>query len=215
MKRRSLTADKIIDAAMEVADAEGVEALSMRKLASLLNVTAMSLYNHVGSKDEVLELMLGRVVTQIARPEAGGYWETMMRRRAHSMREVLLSHRWASTLLISRISMGDAILRDIEATLGCLVAGGFTYRQADWARNAIDSHVYGYTFQELNTPVDPDEYRSAAATYLPMISQAEYPHIHEASLEIAKGEYDGRTDFSFGLELILKGLRNWVAGTAP
>jgi AcrR family transcriptional regulator len=214
MKRRSLTAEKIIETALEFADNEGFEALSMRKLAGLLNVTAMSLYNHVAGKDALLELMLGKVVAEIDSPTIGGDWEVMMRRRAHSLRQVLLRHRWASTLLISNISLSEPILRDIDATVGCLVAGGFTYAQADWARNAIDSHVYGYTIQELNFPVEPDQYNVAAAQFLPMIPQADYPYMYEAASEIIAGTYNGMTSFDFGLELVLSGLRRWQTKSA-
>ena len=101
-------------------------------------------------------------------------------------------------------------MHDINATVGCLVTAGFSYAQADWARNAIDSHVYGYTMQELNIPVEPDEYRAAAAQYLPMISNTDYPFMHEAAVQIIEGKYDGLTQFSFGLELVLDGLKRWL-----
>ncbi len=182
----------------------------MRKLARALNVTAMSLYNHVTSKDDLLDLMLNQVVASFKSPETGGDWEAEMRRRAQSMRQALLANRWASTLLISRIAIGEAVLRDTDATLGCLVTAGFTYAQADWARNAIDSHVYGYTIQELNYPVEPDVYQDAAAEYLPLIPKADYPFMHEAAVQIIEGHYDGITRFDFGLELILDGLKRWV-----
>lgn len=210
VKRRRLTPEAIVSKALRLADEEGFEALSMRKLAGSLGVTAMSLYNHVSGKDDLLDLMLNRVVAEIESPMVGGDWAEMMRRRSHSMRQALLRHRWAPPLLISKIALGEEILRDINATLGCLVRAGFTYGQADWARNAIDSHVYGYTMQELNFPVAPEEYKVAAAQFLPMISKADYPFMHEAAAQIIGGEYDGMTEFSFGLELILDGLKRWL-----
>ena len=206
-KRRGLTSEIIVNKALALADEEGFEALSMRKLAGSLGVTAMSLYNHVSGKDDLLDLMLNRVVAEIESPTVGGNWAEMMRRRSHSMREALLRHRWASPLLIAKIALGEEILRDINATLGCLVSAGFTYGQADWARNALDSHVYGYTMQELNYPVAPEEYKTAATQFLPMISKADYPFMHEAAIQIIKGQYDGMTKFGFGLELILDGLK--------
>lgn len=209
-KRRLLTADAIVTRALKIADEEGFDTLSMRKLAGSLGVTAMSLYNHVAGKDDLLDLMLTHVVAEIESPTIGGAWDVMIRRRAHSMREALLRHRWASTHLVSKITMGAPVLRDIDATLGCLVTAGFTYAQADWARNAIDAHVYGYTMQELNIPVQPDEYRATAARYLPQISKADYPFMYGAAVVIADGTYDGVNEFGFGLELILDGLKRWV-----
>ncbi len=210
-KTRTLTAKKLVASAIKLADNDGIDTLSMRKLATVLNVTAMSLYNHIASKDELLDLMLNEVVSGFENPQLGGDWEAEMQRRAHSMRRALLTHRWAATLLISRIAIGEAVLRDTNATVGCLVTAGFTFGQADWARNAIDSHVYGYTIQELNYPVDPSEYKAAAAQYLPMISIEDYPFMHEAAVQIIDGKYDGVVQFDFGMELILDGLKRWIA----
>ncbi|MAM63747.1 MAG: TetR family transcriptional regulator [Maritimibacter sp.] len=194
---------------MRLADAEGLEGLSMRRLAGALGVTPMSLYNHVAGKEELLDAMVDAVVAQIDSPEIDGDWRAMMRRRALSMREVLMRHRWASIPLISRMTSGAAILRDTNATLGCLVTAGFTYPQADWARNAIDNHVYGYAFQEVNYPVDPEGYKAAASRFLPRIPASEYPFLHEAARQIAEARYDGITRFEFGLDLILDGLEAW------
>ena len=207
--KKTLTPEKVVSKAMELADSGGIEALSMRKLAHTLGVTAMSLYNHVEGKENLIGLMLNQVVAEFESPEIGGDWQEMMRRRAHSMRRALLRHRWAPTLLISKIAIGDAIMHDHDTTVGCLVTAGFTYGQADWARNAIDSQVYGYTIQELNYPVAPEEYRAAAAQYLPMIPKQDYPFMHEAAVQIIDGKYDGVTRFDFGLELILDGLKHW------
>lgn len=209
--RRVLTAEQIVSKALELADREGIDSLSMRKLAGSLGVTAMSIYNHVAGKDALLDLMLNRVAAEIESPIIGAEWEAMLRRRAHSMRQALLRHRWAPTLLISKITVGDEILRDVNATIGCLVTAGFTYAQSDWARNAIDSHVYGYTMQELNMPVEPEEYREAAAQFLPLIPETEYPFVFGATMQIIDRKYDGKTQFGFGLEVILDGLKRWVA----
>lgn len=210
-KRANLSVQTITAAAIALADAEGIDALSMRRLAAQLGVTAMSLYNHVANKDALLDLMLDAVAAQIEIPQIGAPWQGEMRRRAFSMQAMLRKHRWASPLLFSRIVLSDAILREGDATIGCLLASGFTHAQADWAKNAIDNHIYGYMLQELNFPVTPEGYREAAQQALPMIPADQYPHLHEASRQITTGAYDGRTDFGFGLELILKGLADWIA----
>lgn len=209
--KRTLSREKIVSAAMELADRDGIDALSMRQLATTLGVTAMSLYNHVSNRDELLDHMVERVAEKITTPTIGSDWESELWTRAQSLRTVLLQHRWALTIMISRIALGNSVNRDANATVGCLVECGFDYRQADWARNAIDSHVYGYVVQELNFPVEPDEYRAAAKQYLPMIDRQSYPYIHAASAEVADGTYDGMTDFDFGLGLVISGLKRWLA----
>ncbi len=214
MQKRSLSAEKIVALAIETADRTGIDALSMRGLATSLQVTPMSLYNHIANKDALLDLMLDRVIAKVALPadpHTRGDWEAFMRQRAHSMRATLLRHRWALPMIISRIALGDAVKRDSNETLKCLVEGGFTYPQADWARNAIDSHIYGYVLQELNFPVKADEYQATAARYLPMIEREKYPYSYEAAAAVAKGHYDGIISFDFGLDLIINGLGRWVA----
>ncbi|MGJ8528948.1 TetR/AcrR family transcriptional regulator C-terminal domain-containing protein [Maritalea sp.] len=213
-KKRTLSKAKIISQALALANTDSIDKLSMRKLADALGVTAMSLYNHVGSKDDLIDVMLNEVVSQIGPPAAiDGDWQQTMRQRAISYRQTLLENRWAAPMLISRIVVGDAILNDIDATVGCLVNSGFSYAQADWARNAIDSHIFGYTTQELNYPVAPQDYKHAAEQFLPMIPQRQFPFMHEAALQIIEGKYDGMTQFEFGLDLILDGLHRWQKQT--
>lgn len=209
-RRRNLSKEKVVTEAMRLADADGLDALSMRRLARAVGVTPMSLYNHVANKDVLLDEMVGEVVSAIQSPQIGGDWRLMMRQRALSMRDVLLQHPWAAIPMISRITQGEATLRDINATVGCLVTAGFSYAQADWARNAIDNHVYGYALQEANYPVAPEDYKSAATAYLPTISETDYPFLHEAARQIAEERYDGKTQFEFGLDLILDGLSDWL-----
>jgi len=212
-QKRTLTKQKVVAKALAIVDADGLDSLSMRRLAHSLGVTPMSLYNHIANKDMLLDEMVNAVVAKIETPTVGGAWDVMMRRRARSFRSVLLAHPWAPVQLVSRIAMGEAVLHDINATVGCLIEAGFTYAQADWIRNSIDSHVYGYTLQELNYPVDPETYRSAAAQFLPMIPVTQYPYMHAAAQQIIDGQYDGRTQFDFGLDIILDGVRRrWVNG---
>ncbi|TDP42634.1 TetR/AcrR family transcriptional regulator C-terminal domain-containing protein [Nocardia ignorata] len=204
--RTPLSRERILRAAIALADAESLDALSMRKLAKALGVEAMSLYNHVAHKEDILDGLIDLVVEEIYVPEAGGDWQEELRRRAISAHEVLLRHRWATGLLGSRVNVGPAMLRYVEATLACLIAAGFTYEQADRAWNALDSHIYGFTLQAVNFPLDPSEYASSAEEFLPLIPTETHPHMHTLASLVIDGKHSGTADFTFGLNLLLEGL---------
>lgn len=178
----------------------------MRKIAQELGVQAMSLYNHVANKDDMLDGIVDIVIGEIEVPDLGVDWRTAMRRRANSAHEVLLRHPWATTPIVSRINVGPAMLRYIDATLGCLCEAGFSFELVDRAWNAIDSHIYGFTLQELNFPIETTEYAKVAQDYIPNIPADKYPYMNRLTYQIIDGHYDGIADFSFGLELILDGL---------
>ncbi len=211
VRRTPLTRDRVLRAAVRLADKQGLEALSMRRLAATLRVEAMSLYNHVANKDDVLDGIVDLVIGEIALPMPGGDWKAAMRTRARSAHTVLLAHPWAAMLVVSRINVGPNMLRYIDATLGSMRQAGLSWADTDRAWNAIDSFVYGFTLQLVNFPVEPDEYASAAAGYLDMIPATQYPYMHELSRLVAEGKHDGTHDFSFGLELILEGLEQRIA----
>ena len=196
----------MLHAAMRLADEGGIESLSMRKLAESLGVKAMSLYNHVANKDDLLDGIVDMVVSEIEVPDLKANWKTAMRRRAISAHQVLLRHPWASLPMVSRINVGPAMMRYVNATLGCLLEAGFSDELADRAWNAMDSHIYGFTLQALNFPIAASEYAATAADYLPMIPVDKYPYMHHLSVQVAEGRYDGIAQFEFGLDLILEGL---------
>ncbi|WP_330228384.1 TetR/AcrR family transcriptional regulator C-terminal domain-containing protein [Nocardia sp. NBC_00508] len=204
--RATLTRDAVLRAAVRLADEHGLAALSMRKLAQTLGVEAMSLYNHVANKDDLLDGIADLVVAEMALPEIGGDWRAALRARAASAHEVLLRHPWATGLIGTRINVGPAMLRYVDATVGCLLAAGFSLPQADRAWNALDSHLYGFTLQELNFPLEPSEYASAADEFLPRIPADQFPHMNALAQLVIDGKHTGIADFSFGLELILDGL---------
>jgi AcrR family transcriptional regulator len=205
-RRVPLTRERVLDAAVGIADANGIESLSMRKLAEALGVEAMSLYNHVTNKEDVLNGMVDKVVGEIEVPDGEVDWKVAMRRRAISSHQMLLRHPWAAMLIVSRINVGKAMLRYIDATIGCLRQAGFSYELADRAWNAIDNHIYGFTLQELNFPFDPSEYAQAAQDFLTLIPADTYPHMHGLSQQVIDGTHDGVQDFDFGLGLIIEGL---------
>ena len=205
-RRTPLSRARVLRRAVQLADKSGIESLSMRKLAQALGVEAMSLYNHVKNKDDLLDGMVEVVAKEIAVPAVGGDWKAEMRRRATSTHAVMLRHPWASQLMVSRINVGPVILRYVDATLGCLREAGFSFELADHAWNAIDSHIYGFTLQELNFPFEPDEYSEAAAGHIDLIPADRYPYLNGLSHHVMQGRYDGVHDFEFGLDLILEGL---------
>ncbi|MEW5838188.1 MAG: TetR/AcrR family transcriptional regulator C-terminal domain-containing protein [Pseudomonadota bacterium] len=203
---KSLTRDAVLSAAVRLADERGIDALSMRKLAETLGIEAMSLYNHVKNKDDLLDGMVDAVVAEIELPAANIEWKAAMRQRAISAQEVLLRHPWASMLIVSRINIGPAMLRYGDATLGCLRAAGFSYALADHAINAIDSHIYGFTLLKSNFPIEEKEYAQTAEKFLPKLPASNYPHVHGLAEEVLCGRYSGINEFTFGLDLILDGL---------
>ena len=202
-----LNRERILNVAIRLADEGGIGSVSMRKLAQELGVKAMSLYNHVANKDDVLDGIVDMAIGEIDLPTSIEIdWKSAMRRRANSAHEMLLRHPWSTMLIVSRINVGAAMLRYVDATLGCLREAGFSFEMADRAWNAIDSHIYGFTLQELNFPFEEAEYSEAAQKGLPLIPAQEYPYLNQLTHQIIAGHYDGIHDFEFGLELLLNGL---------
>jgi len=204
--RLPLTRERVLLVAIALADESGLGSLSMRLLADDLGVKAMSLYNHVAHKDDLINGMVDIIVGRITLPAVGGDWKSAMRQRAVSAREVFLKHPWAPLQVVSRINTGPAMLRLIDATLGCLHSAGFSYEAADQAWNALDSHLYGFTLQELNFPLKPELYACAARDFLPMLPSAHYPHMRALTERVISGRHSGLHVFQFGLNLLLDGL---------
>lgn len=205
-RREPLTREHILRTAIRVADAEGLDALSMRRLAQEVGVEAMSLYHHVANKDAVLDGIADLVVAEIAVPEIRGDWRAEMRKRSTSAHEVFLRHPWAALLVGTRVNVGPAMLRYVNATLGCLREAGFSWVLADRAWNTLDSHVFGFTLQELSFPLARDEYASAARMFLPMLPVEQYPYMRALTELVSEGEHHGVQDFQLGLDLLLDGL---------
>ncbi len=211
-RRAGLTRAWITEVALALADAGGVDRLSMRALAKELGVEAMSLYNHIRNKDDLLDAVVDTVVGRIDVPAIGGNWQDELRRRAQSMRTVFLAHPWAPPLIVGRINVGPNMLAFNEATLGCLNAAGFSYAQADHAMNALDSLIYGFHLLERSMPVQPEDYAEAASTHLPEIDPDRYPHFCALGQMVAEGSYDGVNHLAFGLNLMLDALAAQLKG---
>lgn len=213
-RRQPLTRDRVMAAALELADAEGLDALSMRTLARAVGVEAMSLYNHVANKDAILDGLVELVVAEIELPRraADEDWRAPMRRRAQSAHAALMHHRWATQLFVSRPHIGPNMLRYVDATLGCLREAGFDWALADHAWTAIDAYVYGFTLQKLEFPFEPDQYATMAAQGLPLIPAETFPHLHGLTLEVIARRHDGLHALELGLDLLLDGLERLRKG---
>jgi AcrR family transcriptional regulator len=213
--RAPLTRERVLQAAVELADAGGLELPTMRKLGEALGVQAMSLYNHVANKDDLLDGMIDMVFREIELPSQDGDWTTAMRLRAISVRAVLSRHRWAIGLMESRTSPGPATLRHHDAVLGCLRAAGFSLELAAHAYAVLDSYIYGFALQERGLPFDtPEETAQLAQVMVAQFPADTYPHLAEFTFgHILKPGYDFGDEYGFGLDLILDGLER--ASTPP
>jgi AcrR family transcriptional regulator len=204
--RVPLRRERVLQAAIEIADARGVGAVTMRALASKLGVEAMSLYNHVRNKDEILDGMVDLVVEEIRLPDDVSDWRAAMRQRAISAHETFSQHLWASALVDSRTSSGPSRLRYLDWVLGTLVRAGFSIESAARAFSVLDSYIYGFGRQQMNTSSDGTPTEEQAAAIRSVIPSEQYPYLHRmASLAMEAG-YDAKADFEFGLEIILDGL---------
>jgi AcrR family transcriptional regulator len=206
--RIPLNRDRVLHAAAAFADQYGIETLSMRKLAHAVGVEAMSLYNHVANKEDLLDGMIDLVFAEIELPSAAGGWKRAMRQRAMSVRAVLARHRWAIGLMESRTSPGPATLRHHDAVLGCLREAGFPLELAAHAYSALDSYIYGFTLQERGLPFDtPQESAALAQVMLARFPARQYPHLAELTFgHVMQPGYDYGNEYEFGLDLILDGL---------
>jgi AcrR family transcriptional regulator len=216
--RIPLSRRRVLEAAIDLADREGIEALTMRRLGQELGVEAMSLYNHVANKEDLLDgvvetliIEIDRRVIEIDPPANTDDWKRAMRERILTARSVLLRHPWAPGVIESRTEMHPPLIGYFDGLLGVFVAGGFTFDVAHHAMHALGSRALGFT-QELFVP--DDDGASAEMTTEMIIQMASvYPNIagmlevisHDPT-EDSLGWCDDETEFTFGLDLILDGL---------
>lgn len=206
-RRPALSRERILEAAVRVADRSGLAGVSMRTVGKELGVEAMSLYHHLSGKEDLLDALADIVFTEIEVPGPQDPWRPAMAGRAGSARRALLAHPWALHLMESR-PPGPALLAHHDAILGCLRGNGFSVALATHAFSAIDAYVYGFVLTELRLPVEatesPQEF--VADLDLPL---AQYPHLAEQLTEQVMGQdYRFADEFGYGLELILDGMRD-------
>jgi AcrR family transcriptional regulator len=208
--RTPLNRERVLRAAVRLADERGAKELTMRKLAKELGVEAMSLYNHVANKDDLLNGMIDIVFSEIEPPAAGGDWKAELRGRAVSTRAALARHRWAIGEMEGRTSHGPSNLRLHDAVLGCLRAAGFSIEMSVHAYSVQDAYIYGFALQESDMASEtPEDFAAEAQRqmrdYEAMLG--DFPHLVEVvGGYVAKAGYDYDAEFLFGLDVILDGL---------
>jgi AcrR family transcriptional regulator len=205
-RRAALNKDRVLRAAVALADETGFESFSMRGLAEELGVVPMALYKHVRNKEELLDGMVDIVFAEIEDPSTDIDWRAAMRRRAISAREALKRHPWAIGLMESRLNPGPANLRHHNAVMGCLREAGFSFEMAVHAYSVQDSYIYGFALQEKTLPFEtPEESGEVVQQQVETVGAqwAEYPYLIEVATKLPQSGYDYAVEFEWGLDLIL------------
>lgn len=208
MRRQTLTRERVVQGAVELADEIGIEALTIRKLAEALGTKPMTIYHHVPSKDEIVDGMVEIVFSEIATPPQDEDWKPAMRIRCVSAREVINRHRWAAPLMESRTSPGPENLGHHEAVLACLRRGGLSWQMTAHAYAVLDAFVYGFAFQEATLPSQMDgEFVEVARDIAAAFDPESFPHLVGFTVNhVFQPGYEFGDSFAFGLDLILDGL---------
>ena len=215
-ERTRLSRERVLEAAIAIADAHGLPGLTMRSLARELGVQPMSLYHHVANKEEILDGLVDAVFAQIHFPADDLDWKRAMRERADSARAVFRRHPWAIGLVESRTSPGLATLQHHDAVIGNLRRAGFSVSMAAHAYALLDSYTYGFALQEASLPFNGENVADVASAFVEQIPSDLFPHLAEMAVEHVSMEgYDFGDEFGFGLELILDGLERAVERALP
>jgi AcrR family transcriptional regulator len=217
--RTPLSRERVLHAAVRLADKNGIESLTMRKLARALGVEAMSLYNHVANKGDLVDGIVDLVVSEIELPSNTGDWELAIRECAISAHETLRKHPWACSLVMSPTTTRTARAawrRFMEWLLGRLRESGFSPELTYHAYHAIDAHILGYTLWQLGHSVGAADLRTSealrelAAGFLRELQLSDYPFVAE-HVEQHLSPLSEENGFEFGLDLILDGLKRAAA----
>ena len=211
--RIPLARERVIETAVAVADRVGVEKLTIRALADALDVKPMSLYHHVAGKEAILDGIVDRVFAEIDAPPLEMDWPAAMRHRCLAMRTVLARHAWATPLMETRTSPGEAALAHHESVLACLRRGGLSLQLTAHAYAVLDAFVYGFALEEANLPLQGgDEIADRAEQMLAGMDETRYPSLVELTREhVLQPDYDYGSSFEVGLDLLLEGLASRAA----
>jgi AcrR family transcriptional regulator len=201
-----LSRERVLGVAIGIADRDGIEALTMRRLASELGAGAMSVYYHVAGKDGIIDAMIEMVVGEMALPEEGPDWKAAMKAAALSAHEVLLRHPWATAMILSRPVVSRARLRQMDAILGRLRTAGFSAAQTDLAYHVLDSHIMGFTLWLVGIRAGLERLGDVTNAF-DLFDADALPHLAEHAREhLRERGPDEPGPFEYGLDLILDGL---------
>ncbi len=213
--RTPLSRDRILRAALRLADEGGIESLSMRKLGQALGFEAMSLYNHVQNKDDVIGGILDLVLAEMEPPSDDGPWDAAIRASAISVHDALRRHEWAAPLLLAPRHIRPARLRYMDALLGCLRRAGFSAETTYHAYHAIDGHTIGFSLWQASHNYGRDDMRDFAEAFERVIPADVYPHLNAHGRQhMTEGPHQDVGAFEYALDLILDGLRQVRADQA-
>jgi AcrR family transcriptional regulator len=206
--RLPLSRDRILQTALDLVDEGGIKALSMRKLGQALGFEAMSLYNHVANKDDVINGLLDLVLEEWEQPSAAGDWDASIRRSAISVYESLRRHPWAVSLLMTAAHVRPARMRYMDGLLGCLRDAGFDADATYHAYHTLDAHILGFSLWQAGHNLKKEDLPALAASFVEKFPLDDYPHLAEHfEQHLADGEHQKVSAFEFSLDMILDGLR--------
>ncbi|OUD01232.1 TetR/AcrR family transcriptional regulator [Streptomyces swartbergensis] len=207
VRRTPLTRDRVLRAAVALADDIGIEALSMRKLAKELGVVPMALYKHVSNKEQLLDGMVDVVMGEIDPPAPGSNWKSTVRHRILSARRAFLGHPWAAQVIQSRSSPTPVVLAYMDSVIGMFRTGGFSVDLTHHVMHALGSRMMGITQELFDAPPAP-----RAQTAPSQEDAGEYPYVMELAGAVAHDEdsvlgrgCDDQFEFEFALDLLLDG----------
>ena len=209
-RRTPLSRERVLRAAVSLADDAGIDAVSMRRLAQDLGVVPMALYKHVTNKEELLDGMVDVIVGEIDPPAEGANWKDAIRQRILSARQSLLRHSWASQVVESRTQATPVVLDYMDSLIGMFRAGGFSVDLTHHVMHALGTRMWGFTQEVFPTPAPPADPEARAAMFGQFA--ARYPHIIEMATASAHDEAsavgggcDDQFEFEFALDLLLDG----------
>ncbi len=206
--RAPVNRERALEAALAVADSEGIEAVTMRRLARELGVEAASLYHYVDGKEQILDGLVDVVAAEIELPKQSADWREAISQRAHHTRAGLRRHPWSVSLMASRTSPGPATLRLLETGIRCFREGGFSVPLAAHAVSTVDSYVHGFVLQEVNLPFrDESELAAMTTAIMETFPASEFPYLFELTVEhVLQPGYDYGKEFDTGLAVVLNGV---------